>query len=871
LVLLWAFPSAQKSEAQVEPVKRILILNELDGPSHPAVALMNQGIRDAFAGSPYNIEFYTESMDTVYFPDPGTQKKTRDFYLQKYNNRRPDVIITVGPTPLGFLSETRDSVLAGIPVIFLLPFGDATGSPALGPNFTGVENDTSPAETLRIALRMQPNTRSLVIVGGSGVLDKKLMASIRGSLASYENQLNISFLTDLPFPEMLERLKRLPPHTVVFYAAITRDAAGRQFLGSMESEPQVVASSNAPVFSLFDIFVGHSEVGGYVSSLREQGIAAGNMALRIFGGERPREIPRINGVFRYLFDAQALDRWGIREDLLPPGSVVLNRQPNLWESYRRYVVGAGLLIAAQMLLIAGLLWQRAKKRNAENKYRRIFEQSAEGILRVAPNGKILAANPAIARILGYETPAELMASVPDTQHIWRHPEQRTELMGELTEKGLIQRHEFELLRRDGVAIWVSATVGNIRKPDGSPAYFEGFFEDVTARKQMHQQLLQAQKLEAVGRLAGGVSHDFNNILGVIVGYSDLTLKDNALSESTRRRLTEIRGAARRGADITRQLLAFSRKQVLQTKVLEVNALVADSAAMLGQLLGEDIELVISLALSGGSVLIDPSGLHQIMMNLAVNARDAMASSGRLTIETANVALEEACAGKDSSLRPGEYVMLSVSDTGAGIDSETQRHVFEPFFTTKEIGRGTGLGLSIVYGVVQQSGGHISVQSEVGVGTTFKIYFPRVPSSTAASPPRAEEAPPHGSETILLVEDDSALRSLNANLLHELGYHVIQSRNGKEALEAAALLPGTLHLLLTDVVMPGVNGKQLAEQMTTTRPDLKVLFISGYADSTGRELPPDVPFLQKPFASPVLAQKVRDVLDANNETPAYDTA
>jgi CheY-like chemotaxis protein len=374
-------------------------------------------------------------------------------------------------------------------------------------------------------------------------------------------------------------------------------------------------------------------------------------------------------------------------------------------------------------------------------------------------------------------------------------------------------------------------------------------------------------MEAVGRLAGGIAHDFNNVLGIISGYTDLALKDKALGEPSRHRLTEIKTAAARAVMITRQLLTFSRKEVLQVQVLDLNNAVSETAGMLERLLGEDIELVTSLDSELGAVVIDPAGLQQIILNLAVNARDAMPEGGKLTIETRSVVLDETPEQMQSGVNPGEYILLAVSDTGTGIDPEIQKHIFEPFFTTKDVGRGTGLGLATVYGIVQQCGGHLSVHSHVGAGTVFKIYFPLAMAAAPATHAREEEAGPCGNETVLLVEDDSALRKLNATLLEDLGYTVMQAGSGPEAVKLVSLHRGTLDVLITDVIMPGMNGKQLSQRLTELRPDLKVLFVSGYTDTVfGSELLADgSKFLQKPFSAPVLAKKVREVLDVSQTT------
>jgi len=387
--------------------------------------------------------------------------------------------------------------------------------------------------------------------------------------------------------------------------------------------------------------------------------------------------------------------------------------------------------------------------------------------------------------------------------------------------------------------------------------------DELARTQ--QQLLQVQKMEAIGRLAGGVAHDFNNLLTVLGGRSRLLLDRLRRDDPLRRDIELIQETADRAATLTQQLLAFSRKQVLAPKVLDLNAVVVNMDTMLRRLIGEDIDLVTVPGPALGRVKADPGQIEQVIMNLAINARDAMPRGGQLTIETANVELDEAYARRHVAVRPGPHVMLAVSDTGPGMDAETQARVFEPFFTTKEPGKGTGLGLATVYGIVKQSGGNIWVYSEPGRGTTFKIYLPRVEEAAEpVEPAKALAGPPRGLETVLVVEDDEALRELAREILQSHGYTVLEARHGGEALPIGERHAGPIHLLVTDVVMPWMSGRELARRLMPAHPEMKVLYVSGYTENAvvhNGVLDPDTAFLQKPFTPDALARKVREVLDA----------
>ncbi len=391
-------------------------------------------------------------------------------------------------------------------------------------------------------------------------------------------------------------------------------------------------------------------------------------------------------------------------------------------------------------------------------------------------------------------------------------------------------------------------------------------EERRHRRRLERHVLQLQKFEAIGRLAGGVAHDFNNLLGVILGQSEILL-DRSHDEGIIRGLEMIRESARRGATLTRQLLAFGRRQVLEPKVLNINVILADVEKLLRRVIGEDVEVNFQMGAELGNVRADPGQLEQVIVNLATNARDAMPAGGKLTFATANVDLDEAYADRRVMIRPGHYVRLTVSDTGCGMEKETQAHIFEPFFTTKERGKGTGLGLATVYGIVKQSGGYIWVYSEPGHGTAFKIYLPMV-GGAAENPRCAErnEKPVHGSETILVVEDDDSLREVTSEFLQGSGYVVIAAESPEQALLLAEGHNGPIDFLLTDVVMPKMNGRELASRLIKVRPGIKVLYVSGYADGVVREgvhgpLGEGLAFLQKPYTRGAITRKVREILDS----------
>ena len=502
-------------------------------------------------------------------------------------------------------------------------------------------------------------------------------------------------------------------------------------------------------------------------------------------------------------------------------------------------------------------------RNSEQSYRSLVDGVRDVIFALSPGGEVTSLNPAFEEMTGFP-PAEWVGRPFEA---FVHPDDvplALDLFGRVLQGEPRPTIQFRILTRAGT-YRVAEFSATAQLRDGRLTGILGIGRDVTERLGLEQQLRQAQKMEAVGRLAGGIAHDFNNILTAITGHADLLLEDLGHHDPRRADVDEIRRSAERAAGLTRQLLAFSRQQVLQPKVVDLNALVLDMDKLLRRLIGEDVELATVLDPTLGRVTADPGQLEQVIVNLAVNARDAMPQGGKLTLETRNIDLDSSYTLEHSLVKPGPYVQLTVSDSGIGMDEETQAHAFEPFFTTKPRGQGTGLGLAMVYGTVKQSGGFIWVYSEPGRGATFKIYLPRVDAPVeSAAPPAPVERPPRGSETVLLAEDEPAVRAIARQALERQGYTVLAAPSGADALALAAQHGATIHLLLTDVVMPGMSGRDLADRLTAQRPGIRVLYISGYTDNAivrHGMLEPGLAYLQKPFRPDALVRKVREVLDA----------
>ncbi len=534
-----------------------------------------------------------------------------------------------------------------------------------------------------------------------------------------------------------------------------------------------------------------------------------------------------------------------------------------WISDHRRMIYDG---TGRLLHVDGMIQDIDDRKSAEEALALLgmaVDQIGESVIVTDPAGKIQYVNPAFERISGYSReevlgrPWAILRGEGDVEalaeKIWTSLLENKDYSGPLLSR-----------RKDGTLYREEIVVSPVRNSAGKVVNFVTVKRDVTSELMMEEQLRQSQKMEAVGRMAGGTAHDFNNILTAILGYCDLLLSRLREDDPIRKDLLEIRKAGDRGANITRQLLAFSRRQVLQPRVMNLNDVVAGIDTLLGRLLGEDIDIRFELYGGLGNVRIDPGQIEQVLVNLAVNARDAMPGGGTITISTANATFRDDRAPWQPPVPPGAYVMLTIADNGIGMDEETQSRIFEPFFTTKEKGKGTGLGLSTVYGIVTQSGGHVWADSAPGNGTTFRICLPRVDEPVEKAEPAGSAAAAGRGETVLLVEDEPAVRNIARIILQDNGYGVLEAANGEQALDIARSHPGKISLLLTDMVMPRMGGLELAGKLSPLRREMKILFMSGYPEKAvhlDRPLPGNASFLMKPFTADILAKKVRNALDS----------
>jgi two-component system, cell cycle sensor histidine kinase and response regulator CckA len=697
------------------------------------------------------------------------------------------------------------------------------------------------------------------------------------SLGDFQSSIQKGDEPHLLLKEMGSRIKRLIPfETIAFY--LVDEATSDFYLTDVQPEDQTEGIRHEVEFLI--------ENGTFSWALRE------NRAVLVSTQDFRKKIvlhvmttvTRIRGMFIGILPSEEGNIPGVSIALL---SIILLNSANALESFELYqmvqkardqlevrVKERTLELARtnekmQMEIVERRRTEEAL-RESEERFRELYDNAPVGYHELDVEGRITSINQTELEMMGYVY--EEMIGQP----IWKfNVEEETArqqvhslLAGNVSS---LRDRERTLRRKDGAPFPVLIEDRLLRDDEGQVRGIRSTIQDITEQKKaeekmvsLQEQLRQSQKMEAVGRLAGGIAHDFNNLLTVIQGHCELSLLQLPENNPMREDIVEINKAADRAANLTRQLLAFSRRQIMEMKIIDLNSLVRELEKMLRRVMGEDIELVTVLEKDLGKIKMDPGQMEQVILNLAVNARDAMPAGGKFILETANVYIDEEYARTHISVEPGPHVVLAVTDTGSGMSPQIKDRLFEPFFTTKEKGKGTGLGLSTVYGIMKQSGGNIWVYSEAGHGTTFKIYMPRVDQEADPLPRRDETVSMlYGNETILLVEDESSVRGLAARVLRHQGYRILEAINGSEALKMAEKHKERIHLLLTDVIMPQIGGKELFDQLKPLRPDLKVLFMSGYTDNAIVQqgtLSPGIAFLQKPFSPIFLTHRVREILE-----------
>ncbi len=818
------------------------------------------------------VEFHVEYMDSKRHRDEHLNELLFKRLSLKYQRKQPDIIITSDDKALDSLIRHHDRLFPHVPVIFC---GVNSVKKALSVNrdyFTGLVETLDMSDNINLVWHLLPQTNEIVIVSdgtptgiGTRQKAKEVEKDYPGMTFTYFNG------EDLSTAQMLARLRQLKMTSAVIVPAWYLDKDGNNF-DNKAIYPRISEASPVPVLSTSSANLGLGIIGGKLNSGTFQGEYAANLALRVLSGEfTTKDLPvETASQNRYMFDYRQLVRFGIVTRRLPAGSIILYRPVPFYERNKTItaiaVTAFFMLLVIITLLISDIHHRKNMEKvllESEERFRTLHNASFGGIF-IHDKGTILDCNQGLTELSGYSSD-ELIGM--DSRKLIA-PDWVGVVMQNIT-CGLEHSYEVEGIRKDGSRYPLYINGRNIPYKKRTIRIVE--FRDITDQKNAEQeklrlesQLHQSRKMESVGQLAGGVAHDFNNMLSAILGHTELAMMQDFQSESVLSHLKGIEKAALRSTDLVKQLLAFARKQTVAPKVLDVNYMSGSMLKMLLRVIGEDIELKWLPGADLWKIKMDPSQVDQLLVNLCVNARDAIAGVGKITIETKNVTFDEAYCDVNIHFIPGDYMMLAVSDDGCGMSKDVLEHIFEPFFTTKEMGEGTGLGLATVYGIVKQNKGFINVYSEPDEGTTFRIYLPRcLEEGLSYVAEIIREVPKGKGETVLLVEDESLILGVAQVMLKELGYVVLVAGTPHEAINLAKNNTAGIQLLITDVVMPEMNGRELAQLILDIKPEVKCLFISGYTANVIAHhgvLDEDVCFLPKPFSMHDLAVKVRQALE-----------
>jgi PAS domain S-box-containing protein len=876
---LWLVPlrtasAEERNEEQGGDQQRQILILHSYYPTYEWTSAITRGIRDAFDPSAFaDSRFLFEYLDAKRYPDHEYMRYVAQVLRVKYGGRSDiDLIISCDDQALQFLLNEARDLFPGVPVVFCGVNDYTPGVRSRGRPVTGVCEVVDINRNVALIPELCPWVRRVLVVTDPHT---RTSLALRGRLAAAFRlrtpDLEVRFTGDVTPEELAARVSGLGRDTVVFLLLFSRDENGRDYTHE-EAISLLAATCPVPVFGFWDTYLGLGIVGGLLTSPEIEGRRAGELALRVLNGESAADIAVVNQpANRYMFDWRQLRRFGIDEGRLPPGSLIINREPSFMARYWGWIVLAVSVILFESMLIAALLIQRANLRQAQTTL-----QESESILRhvldLVPHyihardgsGRFLLANQAVADAVGRPLrdvighayaefspdPDEAEDALADDAELMRSGETHLSLEERFTDAS-------------GDVHWLTT----FKRPfewRGCQAVLVCSM-DITEKRELEDQLRQSQKMEAVGRLAGGVAHDFNNLLQVIRGYAPLLKRDYAHDESAVHKFDQIIRASDRAMVLVRQLLTFSRRETMHPEPVDPVALTTQLTKMIKRLLGEHIEIVLNVHNTPPPVYADPGQLEQVLMNLCVNSRDAMPGGGRIVIDVASRSLDATWCRTHPDVMPGEYVCLSVSDTGCGMSPDLCERVFEPFFTTKAEGKGTGLGLATVYAIVRRHGGHIDVYSQEGLGTTFRVFVPVAPSACLAAEADAEgpDDLPGGTETILLAEDGDLVREMTQSILEEAGYSVITACDGEEAVVLFAENSSEIDLLVLDVIMPKRNGRDVYEAVSSRRKGIPVLFVSGYSSDLLESdyllsVPGDI--LQKPYTEPELLERIRTLLD-----------
>ena len=862
LTLLCLFPGEARGDAGVAP-RRALLVHSYHS-SMTWVEDITVGVRSVLNLDSSNTYLHTEHLDTKHVSDPAYLQQLHQLYLYKYRTVKFDVILTADDDALNFVLQNRSDLFPGVPVVFCGVSQSSSLLTSLRANVTGVFEITDEQETLNLALSLHPKVSRIYVLTDSTPMGAAVRSRITQMRESLSRPTAVLFLDNLQMPDLEAKLRTLPSDSILYVGDFTQDGSGHTFTRS-EVLRRLKSACTRPVYSCERFDVGRGAVGGYVTRGEWHGATAAEMALRILNGTSPGAIPMVNqSPNRPVFDYPELQRWDIPVSRLPANSTVLHEPYSLYTEYRGWILMGLFFLVLDTLVIIALVINWMKRRRAEEALRSsiareqaLFDAVPDLVLRLDQQGVFVdfhtLGNDASSFIPCQEFLGKALEDVfPATV-----ASQYRALIGRVLSGRTIEQYEYSLSVSGAVRSFEGRMV-----PCGDNEVV-ATVRNVTETKRLREQLFQSQKLEAIGQLAGGVAHDFNNLLTAILGYAQL-LKMKPTSDRVLEIASTIEHAGERASELTRQLLGFARRGKFLTTPVDLHMLVAEVIRLLSRTVNKNIRITEQLQSDRAWVLGDAGQLQQTVLNLAVNARDAMPAGGVLTLRSYTIELAEQFCERHWGIRPGPFVILEVCDTGCGIPADIQDRIFEPFFTTKELGKGTGMGLAMVYGIVRNHGGFIQVESEMGRGSTFRVFLPKLahPVSVPATSERGH--PLHGCGCILLVDDEEVVLSAARAMLMMLGYDVIAASSGEQALEQYKKSGAVIDLVLLDVVMPEMSGHECLAELVKLDPEVRVILCSGYGPDRNEAEVPDAGFLQKPYRLQDLSLAVAAAL---NQAPA----
>jgi len=879
LVLVALPPSAGLAQQSASP-KRVLTLHWYDR-GYADDFKLDQELHAALESSaPGSVQYYSEYLDTNQFPGETQALILRDYLRQKYAGVAIDVLIAITNPPLDFLLKYRGELFPHTPIIFsIAAIAPARRMPQTGA--TGIVTANTFRETVDLALKLHPGTKQLFVISGTLNHDKSRESAARTQLEGFKDKVAITYLTDLSVDELIRKLKDPPKNSIALYVWQQVSNRDGSLLESGDVVSRIAREAMVPLYGMSPSYIGLGMTGGYVWTLEADVTKLAEIAERVTNGERPEDIPVENAPETPMFDWRQLQRWGIGEDRLPPGSVIQFRELTVWRQYRWRIVGTIAVVVLQTFLICALLIQRKRVQRraaalveaqrvlqeSEERFRRVFEEGPLGLALVGKDHRFLKVNGSLCEMVGYPEAELIRKTFGDITH----PDDvraDIELAQQLFKcKIPFYRIQKRYVKKTGEIIWINLSASVIRDQYGEPLYGLAMIENITEVKRTQEQAFARQKLESVGTLASGIAHDFNNLLGGVLAQAELGLAGLAPGSNPEAELKAVRDAALRGSEIVRELMVYAGKETAVVELVGVSQIVAEMLEFLKVSVSKHAVMEANLGKDLPPVQANAAQLRQIVMNLVTNASDAIGDrDGVIRVSTSQLKVGRDWGRLSDRLADGDYLQLEVTDTGRGMSLETKAKLFDPFFTTKSAGH--GLGLAVVQGIVRGLGGSIDVMSEPGNGTTFQILLPFAetagPATRDAVSAIEEPTRPSQPPTVLLVEDEFPLRQAVGKMLRRRGLKVFEAGDGFSAISLLRANAGKIDLIVLDLTIPGASSSEVVAEAAQIRPDIRVIVTSAYSQEMTKgtmSVPQVRSFIRKPFELGDLVKTLEKTLSA----------